>query len=220
MVDRSGHREFAWDGGDSLSVSGAMTVRVRRDGPARVVVTGPAELVERVVLRRGHLGMERNWSWWGGRSSSERLLVEISGAPLEHVAVSGSSMVILGSLRQDSLTVRISGSGSVAADGRVSRLDARISGSGAARLSDMRAREARLSVSGSGSITVNAIESADLSVSGSGNISSETVRTADVSVSGSGHVRIDSRPRELSQSISGSGRLVAGGETFTRRNAL
>src|SRR4051812_16705776 len=96
-VDRPGHREFAWSGGNALSVSGAMTVRVRKDGPARVVVTGPDDLVRRVILDRGHLGLENNWSWWGGNSwpRNERLEVEISGVSLNDVSVSGSSNVTL-----------------------------------------------------------------------------------------------------------------------------
>ena len=46
-VDRPGHREWRWDGGSSLAVGGAMTVRVTEGGPARVVMTGPERLVRR-----------------------------------------------------------------------------------------------------------------------------------------------------------------------------
>ena len=91
-VDRPGHREWAWDGGDGLGVGGAMTVRVVPGGPARVVMTGPEELVRRAYLRRGDLGIEnRGWNFsWGGR---DRIEVTISGVSLSAVSVSGSSQV-------------------------------------------------------------------------------------------------------------------------------
>ncbi len=41
---------------------------------------------------------------------------------------------------------------------------------------------------------------------------------AYVVVSGSGRVRISDAPRSLSRSISGSGRLEAGGRSYTRRD--
>jgi hypothetical protein len=203
-VDRPGHREFAWDGGNVLSVSSAMTVRVRKDGPARVIVNGPEELVKRVYLRQGHLGLENNWSWWGGGDwiRNGQLQVEISGVSVNEIGVSGSSSVTLdGSLQQRDLEVHISGSGSVNAAGQVEQLDVRVSGSGNARLDNVAARRGDLSVSGSGHVTVKAVED------------------ADVGISGSGQVRIEARPRNLKQGISGSGRLVAGGEVYSRRTA-
>lgn len=198
-VDRPGHREFTW-AGDRLGVSGSMQVNVRRDGPPRVVVTGPAELVERVILRDGRLGMENSYtSWWRNWGPNDRIQVEISGAALNEVSVSGSGTVRLGTLKQNALEVHVSGSGSIYADGQVSRLDGHVSGSGSARLDGMRAQDGRFSVSGSGSITVAAVDRVDASVSGSGN------------------VRINDRPRDLSHSVSGSGRIVAAGEVYSRR---
>jgi hypothetical protein len=198
-VDRPGHREFAWQG-DRLGVSGSMRVNVRRDGAPRVVVTGPAELVERVTLRDGRLGMENTYNnWWRNWGPNDRIEVEISGAALNEVSVSGSGQVRLGTLRQSDLEVTVSGSGSIYADGQVTRLDARVSGSGSARLEGMRTQDGRFGVSGSGSITLAAAE------------------RADASVSGSGTIRITDRPRDLSHSVSGSGRIVAAGQTYSRR---
>jgi hypothetical protein len=198
-VDRPGHREFNWVG-DRLGVSGSMQVTVRRDGAPRVVVTGPADLVERVILRDGSLGMESSYSsWWRNWGPNDRIQVAITGATLNDVSVSGSGSVRLGTLRQSDLEVHISGSGSVYADGQINRLDAHVSGSGNARLDGMRAQDGRFSVSGSGGIVVTAVE------------------RVDVSVSGSGNVRISDRPRDFSHSVSGSGRIVAGGQSYTRR---
>jgi hypothetical protein len=199
-VDRPGHREFSWDGGKSLSVGGAMTVRVRKDGAPRVVVTGPNELVERVFLRRGHLGLE-NTNWWGGNNwNRSRLEVEITGVAPNEVSVSGSSQVTLADpIRERDFEVHISGSGSVNAGGQIEQLDVHVSGSGNARLAAMEARRGDLSVSGSGQVAVKAVED------------------VEVGISGSGQVRINDRPRAISQSISGSGQLVAGGVTYSRR---
>jgi len=201
-VDRPGHREWAWDGGDRLRVGGAMTVRVVRGGPARVIMTGPEELVSVAYLRRGNLGLEQS-SWWTSPWRNRgRIEVTISGVSLGEVAVSGSSQVTLGAgtVRPNDFAVRVSGSGSITAGGQVRQLHARVSGSGSARLGEMSARQGEVSVSGSGSVTVDAVDE------------------VDVSISGSGQVRIHDRPRTMAQSISGSGRLAAGGDTYTRRN--
>jgi len=203
QVERDGHREWAWDGGTSLRVSGAMIVRVRPDGPARVVITGPEDQLAHAFLRSGHIGLDNSGSWWRrGWSDRGPLNVTISGVALNDVRVSGSSQVTLGagSVRPDDFAVRVSGSGSITAGGKVRQLDARVSGSGSARLGEMSAQQGQLAVSGSGSVTVDAL--AD----------------ADVSISGSGQVRIHDRPALLAQSISGSGRLAAGGDTYSRRN--
>jgi hypothetical protein len=85
-------------------------------------------------------------------------------------------------------------------DGRVERLRAHVSGSGGARLTGLQARRGEISVSGSGAIALEAAEE------------------ARVHISGSGHVRISDGPRNLTQSISGSGRLSAGKRTYTRRD--
>jgi hypothetical protein len=199
-VDRPGHREFAWDGGDTLSVGGAMTVRVRQDGPARVVVTGPDDLVREVTLNNGRLGFDNGWRWFGRSFSGKGdIQVTITGVKLNDVSVSGSSVVTLGVLRQPELTVDVSGSGEIRAEGRVERLQARVSGSGGARLGGLSAREGELHVSGSGDIAVAALED------------------VHARVSGSGQIHIKDAPRAIDHRISGSGRLVAGGQTYRRR---
>ncbi len=199
-VDRPGHREFTWQG-DRLGVSGSMRVNVRREGAPRVVVTGPEEMVRRVILRDGRLGMEDGFSsnWWRNWNNNGHIEVEITGAALNEVSVSGSGTLRMGTLRQSDLEVTVSGSGSIYADGQVTRLDARVSGSGSARLDGMRTQDGRFVVSGSGSIALAAAE------------------RADASVSGSGSVRITDRPRDLSHSVSGSGRIVAAGDVYSRR---
>ncbi len=200
-VDRAGHREWTWDGGEKLGVGGAMTVRVVPGGPARVVMTGPEELVRRAYLRRGDLGLE-NTGWWNHSGSSrERIEVTISGVNLSQLSVSGSSRVTLESpVRQRDLTVRVSGSGQVEARGQVERLEVRVSGSGEVKLDGVTAQQGDISVSGSGEVDIGA------------------AAHVEVSVSGSGDVRIKERPSDIDTSISGSGRVTAGGDTYNRRN--
>jgi hypothetical protein len=198
-VDRPGHREWTWDGGDTLAVGGSMIVKVRKDGPPRVVMTGPDEMVAHAYLRAGRLGLEDRDNWWRNWRDQGPIEVTITGASLNDVTVSGSSQVTLGTLQQPALDVRVSGSGSITANGRVEQLDARVSGSGNARLQGLNARRGRTSVSGSGHVDLAALDD------------------ADVDISGSGQVRISARPGRLSQSISGSGRLTAGGDSYTRR---
>jgi Putative auto-transporter adhesin, head GIN domain len=86
----------------------------------------------------------------------------------------------------------LTGSGVLRASGTVTRLDASLTGSGDAQLSDLTARDARAVVSGSGRILVTATHS------------------LSASVPGSGAVVYTGNPEHVTTSSSGSGAVVRG----------
>jgi len=125
--------------------------------------------VRRVTLDQGLIGMEN--SGWLDNFDSKDVEIIVSGVALEDVTVSGSGQLLLGTVRQPELTVNVSGSGGVRAEGRVERLDAHVSGSGGARLSGLAAGLGRITVSGSGNVVITALDDARVRVSGSGHVS-------------------------------------------------
>jgi len=108
---------------------------------------------------------------------------------LTGIAVSGSGSVRVSDLMTNSLTTKISGSGTITASGAVNDQDVDISGSGRYQAEQMTSKAVRAQISGSGTASVLA---SDL---------------LDVKISGSGTLTYSGNP-QVTQQISGSGKLI------------
>jgi len=86
------------------------------------------------------------------------------------VRLSGSGDISVTGIEARQLTVMLSGSGVLSANGTTSRLDVTVGGSGLAQLSDLVARDVRAVVTGSGLIRVTATASLNAAVPGTGAI--------------------------------------------------
>lgn len=182
-LKQSGHWEWAWDGSDGLGVAlvGAK-VRYVPTLPARIVITGPDEALERVRVGQGQI------RWCDNCRAIKGLEVTVSGVTLHKVALAGADIDIqLGRLNQDRLSLSLSGTGEIGAGGRVDRLDASIAGAGDIQMADAVVQRANIHIAGSGDVAVNPRDE------------------ANVSVAGSGKVRMTAMPARLNQSITGSG---------------
>lgn len=182
-LKQSGHWEWDWDGSDGLGVSlvGAK-VRYVPTLPARIVIIGPDEALQRVRVGQGQI------RWCDDCRAIKGLEVIVSGVTLHNVALSGADIDIqLGRLNQDRLHLALAGTGEIEAGGRVDRLDASIAGAGNIQMGDAAVQRANIHIAGSGDVAVNPREE------------------ANVSVAGSGRVRMTAMPARLNQSITGSG---------------
>jgi hypothetical protein len=182
-LKQPGHWEWTWDGEDGLGVGlvGA-TVHVVPGGPARIVITGPDEALQKVRVGQGQI------RWCEDCRAIKGLDVTVSGVTLHNVALHGADVQIqLGRLDQDRLNLALAGTGEIDAGGRVDRLSASIAGSGNIRMADARVQRASINIAGSGDVIVTPREE------------------ASVHVAGSGSVRMTAMPARLSQSVTGSG---------------
>lgn len=102
--------------------------------------------------------------------------------------IHGSGDIILHHVRVGELTLEVSGSGDIAAAGKVENLDAQVNGSGDIEALDLRAANAHVRVNGSGEVQVRAVDTLDATISGSGDIYYEGDPTMSISISGSGDV--------------------------------
>src|SRR5258705_4146615 len=124
-LKQSGHWEWAWDGDDGLGVNVAATVHYVAGGPARITVSGPDDLLEKLRVGQGQIRWCEDCSIKGGR-----LDITVSGVTLHNVALHGGGGDIqLGRLDQDRLRLAISGTGRVSAGGRIDQHELAISGS-------------------------------------------------------------------------------------------
>ena len=182
-LKQSGHWEWAWDGSDGLSI-GLVGAKVRYEPtlPARIVITGPDEALERVRVGQGRI------RWCEDCQAIKGLEVIVSGVTLHHVALGGADINIqLGRLDQDRLNLSLAGTGEIDAAGRIDQVDLSIAGAGNIRMPDAKVQRANINIAGSGDVAVTPREE------------------ANVHVAGSGSVRMTAMPVRLNQSIIGSG---------------
>ncbi|CAN5397959.1 DUF2807 domain-containing protein [soil metagenome] len=200
-VDAS--RTLAWTGTDTLEIDLPADVTYVQGATPGIVVTCPADQVDRVRVDGDRL----TWSGSGGDRNGritfgprghgtgmwvrdDDVHVVVTAPAVTRFKVLGSGSLALRDYDQAALAIDLSGSGDVAASGRTTALTLDISGSGDANLEDLLAGDAHVDVSGSGDARVAPTGSAEITLSGSGDASLAT------------------RPTSLRQSITGSGDIT------------
>lgn len=183
-----GHREWTWDGGDSLSVEAPVTMHYSADGPARIVATGPDEMLEHLRIGQGHIRADDDWHFRDGG----RVTVTVTGVTVHRIALAGSGNATLDGLKLDRLRLLLAGSGSVTGTGRADWVELSIAGSGAADLAHLSARRADITIAGSGDVALSPREE------------------ARVTITGSGAVHMAARPIRFTQKVVGSGNVRFG----------
>jgi putative autotransporter adhesin-like protein len=129
---------------------------------------------------------------------------------LKFLSLAGSGTIKpQGMWKSNAFTCNLSGSGSIIATTDAGMLKASVSGSGNVTLSG-HATMADYSVSGSGNIRGYQMETseADVSVNGSGNAEILVVDKLHANITGSGKIFYKGNPREVTQQVTGSGRVV------------
>jgi hypothetical protein len=180
-------REIAWNGGDSLDLDlGADVTFNQAPGPAKLVISGPAEAVQAVQLSGSHLQFANDVDYSGP------LQVTLTAPNVRHFGINGSGQLAINGYDQDELSLDVSGSGNVVAKGK--------------------ARALKLDISGSGDIDAGALasDSADADISGSGKASIAPTGAADLHISGDGEIDLLTHPAKVTSEVSGSGRIIEG----------
>jgi hypothetical protein len=188
----SATREIAWPGGDRIEFDVPADVQYTQGaGPAKLVISGPKDDVDRVELSGGTLRTRDDDDFDG------RLTVTMTAPDVRHFAINGDNSLAIDGYSQDDFSIDVSGNGKVSAKGKT--------------------RAVKLDVSGNGDIDLSglAAQSADAQISGSGHASLAPTDEANVSISGSGEIDLLTHPAKLNSDVSGSGRIVEGGPPAT-----
>jgi Putative auto-transporter adhesin, head GIN domain len=175
-------------GFDAIEVAGAVNIDVALSPHERVEISGDDNLVPLITteLVGKHLKIDTRKNV----RPKLPLIAHITAPRISAIEVSGSSRVTLHGIREDSLTIDVSGSGTIRGDGAVSNLSISLSGSSNVELMQLPAQIATISITGSGNVDVSAS------------------RTLAVNITGSGNVRYSGNPENVTQAITGSGRVV------------
>jgi len=122
-------------------------------------------------------------------SSNQKVVIAIETPLLTHAEINGPGKMDITEVTKDKLSLAISGSGKIAAKGKVARLTATINGSGDVHATGLEAKSAAITVNGSGDADVNVTDVLTAKINGSGDIT-YTGSPAKVhpSVTGSGEI--------------------------------
>jgi putative autotransporter adhesin-like protein len=178
-------RRLTWEGDDTVEIALPASVRYRGGEGSEVIVRGSPDVIAHVEVRRGRITLD--CQRWGGLRDIE---VTLPGRAFRKIGLSGSSKLTMENVNQPDLAFKISGSGTVRAQGTVDHATVSVAGSGDARLADLAMKELTAKISGSGKVEAAPKDA------------------ANIKISGSGDVRLLSHPTRLSSHVAGSGRIT------------
>ena len=175
-------REFAFSA-DHFEVGVPAEIEYVQDPAARMVVTGPKALLDRLALTDGRLDLT------GQGFAPGRAHIVISAPAVGRFQLAGAQTLKIEKFDQPLLRIAISGSADVTGEGRADTVEVDITGSGRADLEDLKSKAAKAEISGSGAAVISPQDKADIRVSGDGRVEL-TTRPADVhtEITGSGEV--------------------------------
>ena len=184
-------RDIPWSGGPLLQIDVPADVTYAQGAVAKVTVTGPQSLADRIIVDDGRLRFKDLDGGQGDRVrfNRERLRITVVAPDVKRFVLNGSPDLTLTGYDQPDLTIEVNGSGDVNGGGKTQGLTLTIAGSGEASLAELATQDASISIAGSGS--------AEVSAKGA----------VQVSIAGSGDVTLTTKPASLSSNIEGSGDL-------------
>ncbi|MBI5938821.1 MAG: DUF2807 domain-containing protein [Caulobacterales bacterium] len=184
-------RELGWSGGTLLEIDLPADVTYTQGPEAKVTVSGPQNLVDRIVVDGGRLRFRDDDGGQGShvRFNRERIHITVVAPGVRTFVLNGSPDLTVAAYDQPDLAIEINGSGEVEGAGKTQALSLTIAGSGDAGLGALAAQDATISIAGSGN--------AEVAAKGA----------VQVDIAGSGDVVLTEKPASLSSNIDGSGDL-------------
>jgi hypothetical protein len=144
-------------------------------------------VVDAMSMEGGQLvGPDQNW---GFTRHNRHMTITVTSPNTHAFHLSGAEDLTIENFDQDSLDLRLSGTGHVQASGRAKHLTAQMSGAGDLDMAQL------------------PVDDADVHISGAGSATLDPKLAADVAISGAGHVRLLTRPPTLHSRISGIGSI-------------
>ena len=182
-----GLREWAWSGGDKLTIDVPATIELTPGDPPAVVAHGDNDLLRNLLFGDGKLVVADRLR---GKVKSKDMDLDMQGVKLNEIDVIGTGRVTLRNLSQDKLTINVSGAGRLTADGHVNDLTLNVSGAGRAQLAKLNADTVKAQLDGAARADIAPKDSADITIRGVGRASLAT------------------KPKNLTSDVSGYGKIV------------
>jgi hypothetical protein len=155
----------------AIELAGVLDVEVTVGKPASVVVSGEAELLDKIVttVENGTLVLDTKHDRHR-RISNSHLRARITVPDLTSVALSGTGSLTVNGVANTSLAIDLSGTGSLAIAGSTDALRVKLDGTGDVRAKNLMAKDATIALAGTGSASLYASQSLDAQLTGTGSI--------------------------------------------------
>lgn len=187
-------RELPWKGGETLVVQIPADVTfTQADGPPRLVVRGPKDALDGLMLDQSMIAPRDIREGQDTRRIYENaaITIELTAPKVTTFQTYDSGKLDIRNYHQDRLHIGAFGSRDVTVDGAARRLDLIINGSDQVDLSHLALDEASVNLQGSGQATLAPKTWAKLDVSGSGEVTlTRKPKQLQTSVTGSGHITL------------------------------
>lgn len=222
-------RDLGWRGGDQFGVAMSAKTTFTQGPTARITVTGPKEIVDRIVVDNGIVKLDGNW-WKWNRGLYPQVTIVASAPHVQRFSAAASARIDVGTVQEPSLTLKSSSSGSIRGTAQAQSVTLQASSSGSIQ-GMVRTQALRAEASSSGTVKAGgSADKADVEASSSGDVDLRdlalqhaVVRAAssgdvvlspsgsvDARASSSGSVRLLQRPAQLNSSTSSSGSVRVG----------
>ena len=152
----------------SINLIGGIDVNIKFSDKYNCTVVSDENLIPyiktEVVNNNLQISINKNYS------SIEGIEVNVNAPEYDEVSISGSGDINIIDFKNDNLSLNISGSGDITANGEVQTLKAKISGSGDIISAELISKSATITINGSGDAKIWASDSISAQINGSGNI--------------------------------------------------
>ena len=152
----------------SINLIGGIDVNIKFSDKYNCTVVSDENLIPyiktEVVNNNLQISINKNYS------SIEGIEVNVNAPEYDEVSISGSGDINIIDFKNDNLSLNISGSGNITANGEVQTLIAKISGSGDIISAELISKSATITINGSGNAKIWASDSISAQINGSGNI--------------------------------------------------
>ena len=171
----------------SISLLGSIDVTINYLGAESCTVVGDDNIIEHVktevINNKLKIFIDKSYS------STKALVVNLSALKVNELSVSGSGDIKFKNYTDDTLSLKISGSGDISGDGNVETLTGRINGSGDLLLKELHSKSIKININGSGDAELWVSNSLIAKINGSGDINYHgNPKTVESEINGSGEI--------------------------------
>lgn len=159
-------RDFAWNGGDTLVVNLPGEVEYTQGPAAKVTITAPQAVLDRVKVENGEIGVTgRRFDF-----KNRHIKIIVQAPNVNSFRFNGSQDVDIKNYAQDSLAIEANGAIDLEATGAARTINLRMNGAGDADLEDIVNEDAKVELNGAAKATLSPRKSVDVRINGVGHL--------------------------------------------------
>jgi hypothetical protein len=157
-------RSYAWTGGEALMISAPAEVVYTQGNAAKVTISGPEGLLNRVTVADGEIVLK------GRVNGRNGLKIAVEAPAVKSFRFNGGQDIDIVNYAQDRLSIEVNGAAKVEAQGSARTIDLRANGASDIDLSEVANDEAKVELNGASNASLAPKSSVDIRINGVGNV--------------------------------------------------